>query len=105
MALLKPLHDRILVKPMQASTKTASGIYIPETAKERPQEGEVLAVGDGKILEDGKRLEVDVKEGDVVLFGKYSGVTTKMGGEEVLLLREEDILAVVIKEWEIFGLY
>jgi len=97
MVTLRPLHDRILVSPIEATTTTAGGIIIPEAAKEKPQEAKVIAVGAGKILEDGTRREIDLKEGDHILYGKYSGVTAKLGEEEVLLLREDEVLAVVEK--------
>jgi chaperonin GroES len=92
---LRPLHDRILVKRVEEETKTAGGLFIPETAKEKPQRGEVVAVGNGKITEDGKVLPLDVKVGDKVLFGKYSGTEVKVDGEDFLMMREDDILAVV----------
>jgi chaperonin GroES len=92
---LRPLHDRIIVKRLDQETKTASGIVLPEAAAEKPDQGKVLAVGNGKILEDGKVRPLDVKVGDVVLFGKYSGQTVKVSGEEVLVMREEDVMAIV----------
>ena len=92
---LRPLHDRVIVKRLDNERKTASGIVIPETAAEKPDQGEVLAVGPGKQTEDGKVLKMDVKVGDKVLFGKYAGQTVKVDGEEVLVIREEEILAVV----------
>ncbi|HJV53199.1 co-chaperone GroES [Noviherbaspirillum sp. UKPF54] len=94
---LRPLHDRVIVKRLDQETKTASGIVLPEAAAEKPDQGKVLAVGNGKILEDGKVRPLDVKVGDVVLFGKYSGQTVKVEGEEVLVMREEDIMAIVQK--------
>lgn len=94
---LRPLHDRVIVKRLDQETKTASGIVLPEAAAEKPDQGRVLAVGNGKILEDGKVRALDVKVGDVVLFGKYSGQTVKVEGEEVLVMREEDIMAIVQK--------
>ena len=94
---LRPLHDRIIVKRLDQETKTASGIVLPEAAAEKPDQGRVLAVGNGKILEDGKVRPLDVKVGDIVLFGKYSGQTVKVEGEEVLVMREEDIMAIVQK--------
>ena len=94
---LRPLHDRVIVKRLDQETKTASGIVLPEAAAEKPDQGKVLAVGNGKILEDGKVRALDVKVGDVVLFGKYSGQTVKVEGEEVLVMREEDIMAIVQK--------
>jgi chaperonin GroES len=92
---LRPLHDRILVKRVEEETKTAGGLFIPETAKEKPQRGEVVAAGNGKKTEDGKVLPLDVKIGDKVLFGKYSGTEVKVDGEDFLMMREDDILAVV----------
>jgi chaperonin GroES len=94
---LRPLHDRVIVKRLDQETKTASGIVLPEAAAEKPDQGKVPAVGNGKILEDGKVRALDVKVGDVVLFGKYSGQTVKVEGEEVLVMREEDIMAIVQK--------
>ena len=87
---LRPLHDRIVVKRLEQETKTASGIVIPDQAAEKPDQGQVVAVGNGKILEDGKTRALDVKVGDKVLFGKYSGQTVKVGNEELLVMREED---------------
>ncbi len=92
---LRPLHDRVIVKRLDNERKTASGIVIPESAAEKPDQGEVLAVGPGKQTEDGKVLKMEVKVGDKVLFGKYAGQTVKVDGEEVLVIREEEILAVV----------
>src|SRR5439155_4084103 len=92
---LRPLHDRVIVKRLEEERKTASGIVIPDTAAEKPDQGEVLAVGPGKKNEDGKVSPVDVKVGDKVLFGKYSGSTVKIDGDELLVMREEDIMAVV----------
>jgi chaperonin GroES len=92
---LRPLHDRVIVKRLDNDRTTASGIVIPESAAEKPDQGEVLAVGPGKQTEDGKVLKMDVKVGDKVLFGKYAGQTVKVDGEEVLVIREEEILAVV----------
>lgn len=94
---LRPLHDRIIVKRLDQETKTASGIVLPEAAAEKPDQGRVLAVGNGKILEDGKVRPLDVKVGDIVLFGKYSGQSVKVEGEELLVMREEDIMAIVQK--------
>ena len=94
---LRPLHDRVIVKRLDQETKTASGIVLPEAAAEKPDQGKVLAVGNGKILDDGKVRALDVKVGDVVLFGKYSGQTVKVEGDEVLVMREEDIMAIVQK--------
>ena len=92
---LRPMHDRIIVKRLEEETKTAGGIFIPETAKEKPQRGEVMAVGKGKVTEDGKVLPLDVKKGDKVLFGKYAGTEVKIDGQEYLIMREDDILGVI----------
>ncbi len=92
---IRPLHDRVIVKRLEEERTTASGIVIPDSATEKPDTGEVLAVGTGKLLEDGKVRAVDVKIGDKVLFGKYSGQTVKIEGEEVLVMREEDIMGVL----------
>jgi chaperonin GroES len=94
---LRPLHDRVIVKRLESETKTASGILLPEAAAEKPDQGEVIAVGNGKILEDGKVRPLDVKVGDRVLFGKYSGQAFKDNGVELLMMREEDIYAIVQK--------
>jgi chaperonin GroES len=91
------LHDRVIVKRLDQETKTASGIVLPETAAEKPDQGEILAVGNGKILENGSVRALAVKVGDRVLFGKYSGQTVKVDGNELLVMREEDIMAVVEK--------
>ncbi len=92
---LRPLHDRVIVKRLDNERKTASGIVIPDSAAEKPDQGEVVAVGPGKRTEDGKVLPMDVKVGDKVLFGKYAGQTVKVDGEELLVIREEEILAVI----------
>jgi chaperonin GroES len=92
---IRPLHDRLIVKRLTEEEKTKGGIIIPDTAKEKPQEAEVIAVGNGKILEDGKKLPLDVKVGDKILFSKYSGNEIKVEGEEYLILREEDVQAIV----------
>ena len=92
---VRPLHDRILVCRLNEDEKTAGGIIIPESAKEKPQRGEVVAVGKGRITEDGKTMPLDVKAGDKVLFGKYSGTELKLDGKEYLMMREEDILGVL----------
>ena len=92
---LRPLQDRIIVKRVEEETKTAGGLFIPETAKEKPQRGEIVAAGNGKKTEDGKVLPLDVKVGDVVLFGKYAGTEIKVDGNDFLMMREDDILAVV----------
>ncbi len=94
---LHPLGDRIIVKALEAEEKTKSGIVLPDTAKERPQEGKVLAVGKGKLLEDGTVKALEVKTGDRVLFGKYAGTEVKVEGDEVLILREDDILGIIGK--------
>ena len=92
---LRPLHDRVLVKRLEAGESVVGGIIIPDTAKEKPQQGEVVAAGNGKLLESGKRVELDVKAGDRILFGKYSGSDVKIDGVEYLILREDEILAVI----------
>ncbi len=94
---IRPLHDRIIVKRVEEEEKTKGGIIIPDTAKEKPMEGKVIAVGKGKILEDGKLQALDVKAGDRILFGKYSGTEIKIDGEEHLIMREDDILGVIEK--------
>ncbi len=92
---LRPLHDRVIVKRLENERKTASGIVIPDSAAEKPDQGEVLAIGSGKKTEDGKTLPVDLKIGEKVLFGKYAGQTVKVDGEELLVIREDEILAVI----------
>lgn len=92
---LRPLGDRVVVKPLERDEVTASGIVLPDTAKEKPQQGEVLAVGPGRTLDSGERVNMDVKSGDRVLFAKYAGTEFKHQGDELLILRESDILAVV----------
>ena len=92
---VRPLHDRLLVRRIEEKETAKGGIIIPDTAKEKPQRGEVLAAGNGKILENGKTLPLDVKVGDKILFGKYSGTEIKIDGEDVLILREEEVLAVL----------
>lgn len=92
---IKPLYDRILVKRIEEEEKTKGGIIIPDAAKEKPQEGMVVEVGDGKILDNGQKAALQVKAGDKILFGKYSGTEIKIDGEEHLILREDDVLAVV----------
>jgi chaperonin GroES len=94
-SMLRPLHDRVVVKRLEEEEQVRGGIIIPDTAKEKPQQGEVIAVGDGKRLEDGTRLPMDVKVGDRVLFGKYSGTEVKINDEEMLILREDEIVGVV----------
>lgn len=92
---LRPLHDRVLVEPIENETKTAGGIIIPDTAKEKPMQGKVLAVGAGSRGEDGKVSPLDVKKGDTVLYGKWSGTEVKIDGKDVLIMRESDILGIV----------
>ncbi|GAA5178736.1 co-chaperone GroES [Niveibacterium umoris] len=92
---IRPLHDRVIVKRIEAERTTASGIVIPDSAGEKPDQGEVIAVGPGKFLDNGEVRRVDLKVGDRVLFGKYAGQTVKVDGQEVLVMREEDILGVV----------
>ena len=94
---LKPLGDRVLVQPVEEEETTASGIVLPDTAKEKPQKGKVLAVGDGKLDEDGKRIKLDVSKGDEVLYSKYGGTEITVEGEDLLVLRESDVLAIVEK--------
>lgn len=94
---IKPLEDRIVVKALEAETTTASGLVIPDTAKEKPQEGEVLAVGDGRFDDKGNRIPMEIKVGDRVIYGKYGGTEVKYGGEEYLVLSSRDILAIVNK--------
>ena len=92
---IRPLHDRVIVKRLEEERKTASGIVIPDTAAEKPDQGEIVAVGTGKVLDDGKVRPLELKKGDRVLFGKYSGQTVKVDGEELLVMREEDIMGVI----------
>jgi len=92
---VRPLHDRILVRRMPEEEKTAGGIIIPDTAKEKPQRGEIVATGKGRVTEEGKILPLEVKVGDRVLFGKYSGTELKLDGSEFLMMREEDVLGVI----------
>jgi len=94
---IRPLHDRVIVRRLEEERKSPGGIVIPDTAKEKPVHGEVIAVGHGKILEDGKVRPLDVKVGDKILFGKYSGTEVRIGNEELLVMREEDIMGVVEK--------
>ncbi|MCX7672430.1 MAG: co-chaperone GroES [Thiobacillaceae bacterium] len=94
---IRPLHDRVIVKRMEEERKTASGIVIPDTAAEKPDQGEVIAVGPGKRNDKGDLIPMDVKVGDRVLFGKYAGQTVKVEGEELLVMREEDIMGVIEK--------
>ena len=92
---VRPLHDRLLVRRIEEKEMARGGIIIPDTAKEKPMEGEVLAVGNGKVLENGKKLALDVKVGDRILFGKYSGNEIEIDGEEVLVVREDEVLAIM----------
>lgn len=92
---VKPLGDRILIKPLAAEEKTASGIVLPDTAKEKPQQGEVLAVGSGKLLENGEKVALEVKVGDKVIYSKYAGNEIKIDGQECMILNERDILAIM----------
>jgi len=92
---VKPLSDRVVVQPLEDAEQMRGGLYIPDTAKEKPSQGEVVAVGPGKVSDDGARLDMDVSVGDKVLYGKYSGTDVTLGGEEYLILRESDILAIV----------
>ena len=92
---LRPLHDRVIVKRMEEERMSAGGIVIPDSATEKPVRGEVLAVGNGKILDNGEKRALDIKVGDTILFGKYSGTEVKVDGEELLVMREEDIMAVI----------
>jgi chaperonin GroES len=92
---IRPLQDRVIVRRLEEEEKTKGGIIIPDTAKEKPQEGKVIAVGKGKITEEGKVIPLDVKVGDKILFGKYSGTEIKIEGEEHLIMREEDILGII----------
>ena len=95
MAKFRPLHDRLLVKRVQAEEKTKGGIIIPDTAKEKPIEGEVVAVGNGKLLENGKLMKPEVKQGDRILFGKYGGTEIKLDGEEHVIIREDEVLGIM----------
>jgi len=97
MAKVRPLHDRLLVKRIEEQETVRGGIIIPDSAKEKPQEGEVLAVGKGKITDEGKVLPLDVKEGDRILFGKYAGSEIKLDGQDLLILREDEVLGVLSK--------
>ena len=94
----EPLADRLVVKPIEREEKTKTGIYLPDTAKEKPQEGKVLAVGPGRLSEDGKRIAMDVKVGDIVIYTKYGGTEIKIENEELIILRESDILAKKTKK-------
>ena len=98
---IRPLHDRVIIRRIEDSTnQTAGGLFIPDTAKEKPQEGEVIAVGEGKYKEDGTRQTLDVRAGDRVLFGKYSGSEIKLDGEEFLIMREDEILGIINRAGE-----
>ncbi|MCR4438626.1 MAG: co-chaperone GroES [bacterium] len=92
---IKPLADRVVVKPIEAEEKKQGGIIIPDTAKEKPQQGEVIAVGPGKVSESGQKIPMEVKKGDRVLYGKYSGTEVTVDGEDLLIMRESDILAII----------
>jgi chaperonin GroES len=92
---VRPLNDRVLVKRLEEETKTAGGLYIPDSAKEKPTRGKVIAVGNGKSNDEGQRKPLDVKAGDLILFGKYAGTEIKLDGEELIIMREDDILAVI----------
>ena len=92
---IRPLHDRVVIKRLEAEEKTASGIVLPGSAAEKPDMGEVIAVGNGKILENGERRALELKVGDKVIFGKYSGQTVKIDGDEVLVMREEDVMGII----------
>jgi len=91
---VRPLHDRVIVKRLEEQEKTKGGIIIPDTAKEKPIEGKIIAVGSGKVMENGKRMPLQVKEGDRILFGKYAGTDIRIEGEEHLIMREDDIIAI-----------
>ena len=92
---IRPLHDRVIVKRLEEENKSKGGIIIPDSAKEKPAQGEVIAVGDGKIMENGTKIEMNVKKGNKVLFSKYAGSEVKIEGEEYLIMREEDILGII----------
>jgi chaperonin GroES len=92
---VRPLHDRVIVKRVEEEEKTKGGIIIPDTAKEKPVEGKVIAVGDGKVADDGKKIPLEVKAGDRILFGKYAGTEIQIEGEEHLIMREDDIIAII----------
>ena len=93
--MIKPLHDNVLLEVVEAETKTASGIVLPDTAKEKPQQGEVVAIGEGKTLDNGTKIPVEVKVGDKVIFSKYAGTEVKVHGEELIILAERDIYAIL----------
>ena len=92
---IRPLADRVVVKPLEETEEMRGGLYIPDTAKEKPQQGEIVAVGPGRISDDGTRIEMDVKVGDRVIYGKYSGTEVNVAADEMLILRESDVLAVI----------
>jgi chaperonin GroES len=92
---IKPLADRVVVKPIEESEEMRGGLYIPDTAKEKPQQGEIMATGPGRVSDEGKRIEMELQQGDKVLYGKYSGTEVTVGGEQYLILREADVLAVI----------
>jgi len=91
----RPLHDRVLVRRVESEQKTAGGIIIPDTAQEKPMEGEIIAIGSGRVAEDGKVTPLDVKEGNRIIFGKWSGTEVKVGGEELLIMKESDIMGIL----------
>ena len=95
MSNIRPLQDRLIVSRLDSEEKTAGGLYIPDSAKEKPQQGEVVAVGKGKVKEDGTVIPMDIKKGDKILFGKYSGTEIKLDGEELLIMREDEVLGVI----------
>ena len=95
MSNIRPLQDRLIVRRLDSEEKTAGGLYIPDSAKEKPQQGEVVAVGKGKVKEDGTAIPMDIKKGDKILFGKYSGTEIKLDGEELLIMREDEVLGVI----------
>lgn len=95
---LQPMGNRLVVKPMQSEEKTKSGIYLPDTAKEKPQEGKVIAVGPGKVTDDGKRIPMEVEVGDIIIYAKYGGSEIKIDDEDLIIMREDDILAKKIKK-------
>jgi len=92
---IKPLADRVVVKPLESIEKTKGGIYVPDTAKEKPQEGKIVAIGSGRTTDEGKQIKIELKVGDKVLYGKYSGTEVTIDGEEYLIMRESDILAII----------
>lgn len=92
---IKPLADRVVVRPLEAEEKTKGGLYVPDTAKERPQQGEVMAVGPGRVTDEGKKIPIEVKVGDKILYGKYSGTEVTYDGVEYLIMRESDIFAII----------